>query len=303
VRARRRLRRDSLGLGRRNDLSALGLALPILRCPVCGETLARVDSSLRCPERHSFDIARHGYASLLSDGRARSGDDAPMVRARIGFLAAGHFGPLRDRLAALSASAAPPSATVLEVGCGTGYHLAGVLDALPEARGLGLDSSVRALRAAAKAHPRAAAATWDVFRPLPIASGSVDLVLDVFAPRNPAEFHRVLRPDGRLIVARPDDDHLAELRRRVGSMVDVDPDKEERLARALEPHFEPLETERISYVATLTHEDAINLILMSPSAHHLGADELAAISPGDLPGEVTVSVLASAYRPRPVPAA
>ena len=56
---------------------------------------------------------------------------------------------------------------------------------------------------AAKAHERAAAATWDVFRPFPIVSEQVDVVLDVFAPRNPAEFHRVLRPGGVLVVVRP----------------------------------------------------------------------------------------------------
>jgi 23S rRNA (guanine745-N1)-methyltransferase len=280
--------------------SALDLVLPVLRCPVCGEGLEREEESLRCPRRHSFDVARQGYASLLSDGRARSGDDAAMVRARIAFLEAGHFAPLRDALAGLAARTAT-AGTVLEVGCGTAYHLTGVLDALPGARGLGLDSSVRALRAAARAHPRAAAATWDVFRPFPIAAASVDLVLDAFAPRNPPEFQRVLRPEGRLIVARPDDDHLVELRHRVDGMVDVDPDKEERLARALDPYLEALETERITYPAHLSHDDALNLMLMSPSAHHLGAEDLAALDADDLPAEVTVSVLASAYRPRPAP--
>ena len=88
------------------EMSALDRALPILRCPVCGETLARVGSSLRCPNRHSFDIARHGYASLLSDGRPRSGDDAPMARARLRFLAAGHFAPIRAGRVASSATAA-----------------------------------------------------------------------------------------------------------------------------------------------------------------------------------------------------
>ncbi|MBS1890960.1 MAG: methyltransferase domain-containing protein [Actinobacteria bacterium] len=277
--------------------TALDRVLPILRCPVCEEDLERVDSSLRCPERHSFDIARQGYASLLGGGQARSGDDAPMARARINFLAAGHYAPLRDALAALAARSAPSAATVLEVGCGTGYHLAGALDALPEARGLGLDSSVRALRAAAKAHPRAAAASWDVFRPFPIASASVDLVLDIFAPRNPAEFHRLLGQEGRLIVARPDGDHLAELRRRVEGMVDVDPEKEERLVRVLDPHFEPLETERISYTVSLTDQGAVDLLRMTPSARHLSPEDLASLDPGALPTEATVSVLATAYRP------
>jgi len=281
------------------DPPALDRVLPILRCPVCGAHLSRVDSSLRCRDRHSFDIARHGYASLLSDARARSGDDAPMARARLSFLAAGHFVPIRAAVADLATRPARPPATVLEVGCGTGYYLAGALDALPDARGLGLDSSVRALRAAAKVHPRAAAATWDVFRPFPVATASVDLVLDVFAPRNPAEFHRVLHPEGRLIVARPDDGHLAELRRQVGQMVGIDPEKEERLHRALDPYFEVVDTERIEYTASLTREEAVDLMLMTPSAHHLSAEDLTEVEAA-LPAEVTVSVLASAYRPRPL---
>jgi 23S rRNA (guanine745-N1)-methyltransferase len=279
---------------------ALDLVLPVLRCPVCAAELTREGSALRCPERHTFDISRHGYASLLGGTQARSGDDAPMVRARLGFLAAGHYTPIREAIAELGRRAvAEAQGTVLEVGCGTGYHLAGVLDALPEARGLGLDSSVRALQAAAKAHPRLAAATWDVFRPFPLADASVDLVLDAFSPRNPAEFHRVLGPDGSLIVVRPGDGHLAELRAAVGGMVGIDPEKEERLHRALDPYFEVTATERLEYAVSLSQDEAREMVLMTPSAHHLGESELAGLGAGGLPGEVTVSVIATAHRRRP----
>ena len=44
----------------------------------------------------------------------------------------------------------------------------------------------------------------------------------MFAPRNPGEFHRVLRPNGSLIVVRPTVDHLAELRRDVPDSVTID---------------------------------------------------------------------------------
>src|SRR5262249_35118728 len=159
----------------------------------------------------------------------------------------GAYAPVGDAIAGLAARTAPSPATVLDVGCGTGHHLAGVLDALPAAHGLGLDSSPHALRAAARAHPRGAAAAADAFGPFPIAPTSVDVVLSVFAPRNAAEFHRVLRPGGRLIVARPDHGHLAQLRQVVEGMIDIDPHKEERLHGALDPHFEALETERVDY--------------------------------------------------------
>jgi 23S rRNA (guanine745-N1)-methyltransferase len=258
----------------------------------------RATAALRCPARHSFDVARHGYVSLLTGAKPTSGDDAPTVRARLRFLQAGSYAPIRAAITELAAHAAQPPTSAVEVGCGTGYYLAGVFDALPAGRGLGLDSSTRALRTAARAHPRAAAATWDVFRPFPVARASADLVLSVFAPRNPAEFHRILHPDGRLIVTRPNSGHLAQLRHRVERMLSIDPAKEQRLHRALDPYFEAVHTERVDYTTLLMSREAVDLVLMTPSARHLTIDDLDHNALGALPAEVTVSVLVTAYRPR-----
>ncbi|MEU0069248.1 methyltransferase [Streptomyces sp. NPDC006332] len=276
---------------------ALELSLDLLRCPTCRARRLHPDrGALRCPAGHTFDIARHGYASLLTGTRATSGDDAAMAQARDRFLSTRTYARIRKTAARLVADAVPEQATVVDVGCGTGYYLAGVLDQLPGARGLGLDTSVRALRSAARAHERAAAASWDVFRPFPLADGASDVVLDVFAPRNPAEFHRVLRPTGRLIVVRPTGRHLAELRGRLPAMVAIDPAKEQRLHRALNPFFEAAVTERVEYSATLARPDALDLVAMTPSAHHLSRADLN--DEGFLPDQVTVSVLATAYQPR-----
>ncbi|MFE7099710.1 methyltransferase domain-containing protein, partial [Streptomyces erythrochromogenes] len=276
---------------------ALDLSLDLLRCPACRTRRLHPDhGALRCPMGHTFDIARHGYAGLLTGTRATSGDDAAMVRARDRFLSTGSYAPIREVGARLAADAVSEQATVVEVGCGTGYYLAGVLDQLSGARGLGLDTSARALRLAARAHDRAAAVAWDVFRPFPLADGTADVVLDVFAPRNPAEFHRVLRPTGRLIVVRPTGRHLAELRGHVPAMVTIDPAKEQRLDRALTPFFEAVVTEQVEYTATLSGPDVLDLMAMTPSARHVSRADLS--DGGTLPDRVTVSVLATAYRTR-----
>ncbi|MFI7296111.1 methyltransferase domain-containing protein [Streptomyces sp. NPDC050121] len=276
---------------------ALELSLDLLCCPTCRMPRLHPElGALRCPVGHTFDIARHGYAGLLTGTRATSGDDAAMVQARDRFLSTGAYAPIRDVGACLAAGATAEQATVVDVGCGTGYYLAGVLDQLPGARGLGLDTSVRALRSAARAHDRAAAVAWDVFRPFPLADKVADVVLNVFAPRNPAEFHRVLRPTGRLIVVRPTGRHLAELRGRVSAMVTIDPAKEQRLHRALDPYFEAAVTEQVEYLAAMARPDALDLVVMTPSARHISRAEL---NDGCLlPDQVTVSVLATAYRPR-----
>ncbi|MFD9484794.1 putative RNA methyltransferase [Streptomyces sp. NPDC059991] len=275
---------------------ALELFLGLLRCPGCRARLHPGPGALRCPAGHTFDIARHGYVSLLTGARATSGDDAAMVRARDRFLATGKYGPICQAVARLAADAVPERGTVVDVGCGTGYYLAGVLDQLSGARGLGLDTSVRALRSAARVHERAAAAAWDVFRPFPLADAMADVVLDVFAPRNPSEFHRVLRPSGRLVVVRPTGRHLAELRGRGPAVVTVDPAKEQRLHQALAPFFEATATEQIEYVTSLTRLEALDLVGMTPSARHLSPSDLD--DDGLLADQVTVSVLATAYRPR-----
>ncbi|MGW3522732.1 putative RNA methyltransferase [Streptomyces olivaceus] len=275
---------------------ALAPLLDTLRCPVCGAALRPAQGALRCPTGHTFNIARQGYVSLLTGARALSGDDTAMVQARTRFLATGTYAPVSQVLTHLAAEAVSTRGTVLDAGCGTGYYLAGVLDRLPTARGLGLDASVRALRSAARSHERAAAASWDVFRPLPLADQAVDVVLNVFAPRNPPEFHRVLRGSGRLIVVRPTQQHLAELRAHVPGMVTIDPDKERRLHRALGPFFEATGTRRLEYTARLTSQEAADLVGMTPSARHLGQEDLA--GRGALPDRITVSVLATSYRPR-----
>ncbi|MEU9367208.1 putative RNA methyltransferase [Streptomyces avermitilis] len=276
---------------------ALELSLDLLRCPTCRTRRLDHDrGSLRCPAGHTFDISRHGYVSLLTGTRATSGDDAAMAQARDRFLSTGKYTPIRHAVARLAADSLPELGTVVDSGCGTGYYLAGVLAQLPGARGLGLDTSVCALRSAARAHERAAAATWDVFRPFPLTDDAADVVLDVFAPRNSAEFHRVLRPTGRLIVVRPTGRHLVELRGRVPAMVTIDQAKELRLHQVLDPFFDAAVTEEVEYSTPLVGPEALDLVGMTPSARHLSSSDLE--DGGLLPQQVTVSVLATAYRPR-----
>ncbi|WP_405506506.1 putative RNA methyltransferase [Streptomyces purpurascens] len=285
------------GTGRRRPSDRL---LTVLTCPLCPADLAHADCALRCADRHTFDIARHGYVSLLTGHRrAASADSADMVRSRASFLRAGHYDPLARTLAELATELAPPDATVLDAGAGTGHYLAAVLDALPDALGLGLDSSAAALRAAARAHARGEAAGWDVWQPWPVRTGCAHLVLNVFAPRNGPEFHRVLRPDGALLVVTPTDRHLRELRDTVGLLA-IDPRKEERLRRTLEAHFAHERTEPLEYAMRLTAEDIAALVAMSPTAHHVGAAELGrrvAELETDAPMRVTASFVASVYRP------
>ncbi len=230
-------------------------ALP-LTCPVCGQDLHRRTGSLVCPARHTFDIARHGYVNLAA-GRALVGDTTAMV-VRPGRLPRCRALPAarRARRRRWRPTSCPDTGgLVVDAGGGTGYYLAHVLDAAPAASGLVIDSSVAAVRRAAKAHPQAAAVAWNVWERWPLEDGSAHLVLDVFAPRNADEFHRVLRRDGALLVVTPAPDHLAEVR-EVARLIGVDERKPERLDKALAARFRTETRERLAFAMRLDEAGA-----------------------------------------------
>ncbi|MDQ0865399.1 putative RNA methyltransferase [Arthrobacter globiformis] len=275
--------------------------LPVLLCPVCRQELQPVHDggngrvrALACPERHSFDAARQGYFNLLvGKGTAFESDTADMVAARAAFLDAGHYRPLAGALAEAAGPALNgPAPTVLDSGTGTGHYLRAILDYLdsnlhPESdddgaapvdgtapaegtggvAAVGLDISKFALRRAAKLNPEAINLVGDVWQPLPLPDAAVDVVTVVFAPRNAAEFARVLKPSGRLIVVTPRAGHLEEIASQAG-MLGIDPDKDERLAEALAGRFSPLSAQDIDVELSLSPEDVANLALMGPAGHH-----------------------------------
>ncbi|MFI0453871.1 putative RNA methyltransferase [Actinomadura sp. 6N118] len=267
-----------------------------LVCPLCGADLAVAERALRCPSRHSFDIARQGYANLLpGDARTGTADTAEMVRARETFLSAGHFAPAADLLAQRVSDGG--GRCVLDAGAGTGYYLGAVLDRLPEAVGLALDISKYAARRAARAHPRIGAAVADLWRPLPVRSGSMDAIINVFAPRNAAEFRRVLHPAGVLHVVAPTSRHLDSLVDALG-LLSVDEEKSERMELALGGDFETTTQEKLETEVSLGREDVATLVGMGPSAHHIPAEELAErVAKLPDPVRVTLSFVLTAFRP------
>ena len=268
-----------------------------LRCPLCEAGLAMGERAISCPGGHSFDVARQGYVNLLpGDARPGTADTPEMVAAREGFLAAGQFSPLAGAVAAecgrMGADAGGP---VVDLGAGTGYYLAHVLDRLPGRRGIALDLSKHAVARAARAHPRIGAVVCDSWRPLPVKTGAAATVLSVFSPRNAPETSRILRPGGALLVVTPTREHLAELVPALG-LLSVDERKEERLEDQLSGRFDRESRSEVTIALSLAHVHVEQLVRMGPSARHLDlATTRARVAALPEPVKVTASVALSLY--------
>jgi len=229
------------------------------------------EGALRCPAGHSFDVARQGYVNLVP-GRA---DTPEMVDARDAFLRAGHYRRLTEELAKEArATAAETGGVVLDLGAGTGHHLAAVLDALPDRLGIAVDASSAALRRAARSHPRAGAVGADAWKPLPLRDGIAAIVLSVFAPRNASEMARVLAPGGSLVAVTPTTRHLHELVGPLG-LLSVPDDKEDRLDAQLAGHFALAARRSIEHAMFLTGEECAQIVRMGPSAWHVDEQSVA----------------------------
>jgi 23S rRNA (guanine745-N1)-methyltransferase len=212
----------------------------MLICTVrdCRLPLRRDERRVVCDKGHSFDVARSGYINLLQpqDRRSRNpGDTAVAVAARRRIHDCGVTLPL---LEGLESFANPGSADiVLDAGCGEGFFL-GTIAGHSGCSAHGVDIAIAAADAAAKRYPKCEWVVANADRFVPYSDASFSLVLSITGRFNAAEFRRVLRPDGRLIVAVPAPDDLIELRGKGR-------DRVERTIAAAE-NFQLIERSRIA---------------------------------------------------------
>lgn len=258
-----------------------------LICPVCGAHLAQVENTLKCPLAHSFDIAREGYVNLLLMGRKRPrvlGDTREMVRARRGFLERGFYEPLSDAINQrvcdhLTDDVDDLPVCVADVGCGEGYYIGRLKRYLDSHLGpdnvccFGLDISKEAARLAANRYKDIRFVVASVNRKVLFHGGSVQVLTNVFAPRNAVEFDRVVAQDGVLLVVIPGPGHLANLRSEL-NLLSMELDKQRRVVEQFAGAFRLTGEYPIAYQISLDGTDLFNLIRMTPNYWHSSKETL-----------------------------
>ena len=198
----------------------------ILQCPVCREVLLRSASGYQCVSKHSFDAARQGYVNFLLSHKKHSkepGDNREMIESRRRFLDRGLYDRISDGVNGVVAGALgrperDRALSILDAGCGEGFYLKRLKESLARSPETpcpidyyGIDISKFAVRHATQ---RDKTMSWFVASivDLPFAPGSLDIVLNVFSLADFAEFSRILRASGKIVIVSPGPRHLNGLR-------------------------------------------------------------------------------------------
>ena len=243
-------------------------------CPICQENLTLVESSLKCNNRHSFDLAKFGYVNLAPQIKQSANYDKENFQNRQQILEAGFYQAILEVVSDLLSNS-KNAKTILDIGCGEGFYSRKLQERHPDKTFYAFDISKDSVQIAAKSEPNWAV-NWfvgDLAR-LPIKDASMDILLDIFSPANYGEFHRVLSKDGILIKVIPTKNHLKEIRQKVQDQLTNKDYSNQDIKNHFQEHFTILSSQTASLTKTITAEQLQALLSMTPLLFHIDQSKI-----------------------------
>ena len=238
-------------------------------CPICQENLTLVESSLKCNNRHSFDLAKFGYVNLAPQIKQSANYDKENFQNRQQILEAGFYQAILEGVSDLL-EANPSAKTVLDIGCGEGFYSRKLQETHSDKTFYAFDISKDSVQIAAKSEANWAV-NWfvgDLAR-LPLQDASMDILLDIFSPANYGEFRRVLSKDGILIKVIPTKNHLKEIRQKVQDQLTKKDYSNQDIKDHFQEHFTILSSQTASLTKTITANHLQALLSMTPLLFHV----------------------------------
>ena len=243
-------------------------------CPICQENLTLVESSLKCNNRHSFDLAKFGYVNLAPQIKQSANYDKENFQNRQQILESGFYQAILEDISDLLATN-PSAKTVLDIGCGEGFYSRKLQESHPDKTFYAFDISKDSVQIAAKSETNWAV-NWfvgDLAR-LPIKDASMDILLDIFSPANYGEFKRVLKENGLLIKVIPTENHLKEIRQKVEKQLTNKDYSNQDIKDHFQNNFTILSSKTASLTKPITAEQLQALLSMTPLLFHVDQSKI-----------------------------
>ena len=246
----------------------------VFACPICRENLTLVESSLKCENRHSFDLAKFGYVNLAPQIKQSANYDKENFQNRQQILEAGFYQAILEAVSDLLSNS-KNAKTILDIGFGEGFYSRKLQESHSDKTFYAFDISKDSVQIAAKSEPNWAV-NWfvgDLAR-LPIKDASMDILLDIFSPANYGEFKRVLKENGLLIKVIPTENHLKEIRQKVQDQLTNKDYSNQDIKDHFQNNFTILSSKTASLTKPITAEQLQALLSMTPLLFHVDQSKI-----------------------------
>ena len=243
-------------------------------CPFCQQALFLSENSLKCKNKHSFDLAKLGYVNLAPQVKQSKAYDKSNFQNRQLILEAGFYQPILKKLLEIL-SAFPQHSNLLDIGCGEGYYARNLQAQLPDKHIYAFDLSKESIQLAAKSD-HSLTVNWFVgdLAHIPIQDTSMDMILDIFSPANYQEFQRVLRKNGLLIKVIPSSQHLQEIRGIVAEQLTNTNYSNQNILDHFKESFTIIDSYDVAGTFSLKENEKMALLKMTPLLFNIDIDKI-----------------------------
>ena len=246
----------------------------LFSCPFCQQALFLAENSLKCKNKHSFDLAKFGYVNLAPQVKQSKDYDKSNFQNRQLILEAGFYQPILKKLLEILSSLSQHD-NLLDIGCGEGYYARNLQAQLPAKHIYAFDLSKESIQLAAKSD-HSLTVSWFVgdLAHIPIQDASMNVILDIFSPANYQEFQRVLRKNGLLIKVIPSSQHLQEIRSIVAEQLTNTNYSNHKIIEHFEEAFTITNSYDVAATFNLRENEKAALLHMTPLLFNIDIDKI-----------------------------
>ena len=233
-------------------------------CPYCKNSLELNVTSLKCHNNHTFDLTKKGTINFIASTKIKESKiyNEKLFTCRRKFIQKGYYEEVYNIIVGTINSLNLNNLSILDLGCGEGTHTINILNKISgNYNYCAFDYSKSAINLASDYNSTNRFYFDGDVNNIPIATNSIDVIIDFLSPYSESEVKRVLKKGGMFIKVSPNKDYLLELRQALGLN---EYQKQAKVIDNLAKHFKNISTKTYTKSFAISKEDQDNLIGMTP---------------------------------------